>query len=77
MALVMIATFGVLLALFGALVGAELTDRRYEGYRRRAAIQRREVNERWRLLQGRSSFEPALAGPHRLVPIALEGDDPD
>jgi hypothetical protein len=77
MALVMIAMFGVLLALFGALVGAELTDRHYEGYRRRAAIQRRELNERWRLLQGRNSLEPAMLGPHVLVPIALEGDGSD
>lgn len=77
-ALVMVVTLGTLLVLFGVAIGAGWQDKINEGYRRRAAIQRREINARWRALQGRNSaLELALLGHQVVMPIALERDDSD
>ena len=77
-ALVIVGLFGVLLMLFGALVGAELQDRLHEGQRRRMAQQRREFNARWRALQNRgAAFELAMQGSNAVMPVVLDFDDSD
>jgi cell division protein FtsL len=77
-ALVIVALFGVLLVLFGAVIGAEFQDRMHEGQRRRLALQRREVNARWRALQHRgAAFELAVPGHNVIVPIAFDAEDSD
>jgi|GEM_PF-6625903 len=74
-ALVIFATYSTLLVLVGVAMGAGWQDRLNEGNRRRAAIQRRDLNARWRALQGRNStLELALLGHQVVMPIALEDD---
>jgi hypothetical protein len=74
--LVIVALFGVLLVLFGAVLGAEFQDRVHEGQRRRMAHRQREVNARWRAMQGRGAAVE-LTWPSRqlVIPIAFEAED--
>jgi hypothetical protein len=77
-ALVIVAMFCVLLVLFGAVVGAEFQDRVHEGQRRRMADRQRQVNARWRALQGRgAAFEMAMPNHHIVIPIAFDVEDSD
>jgi len=75
-ALVIVALFGVLLLLIGAVIGAEFQDRMHEGQRRRLAVQRREVNARWRALRNKgAAFELAVPGHHVIMPVAFDVED--
>lgn len=72
-ALVIVALFAILLVLFGALLGAELQDRRYEGERRRLAEQRRELNARWWALRNRgAAVDVTVPGHNVILPLVVD-----
>ena len=73
--IMIVALFGVLLVLFGAAIGAEFQDRMHEGQRRRMAVQRREINARWRALRARGAAADLVLPFHQMIlPVALEED---
>jgi hypothetical protein len=76
--LMIVIVFGILLVLFGAVIGAELQDKRHEAQRRRMAQQRREINTRWQALQGRgAAFELAVPGRGVVIPLDYDLEGPD
>lgn len=75
--LMIVALFGLLLVLFGALLGAEVQDKLQEGRRRRTAYIQRQVNARWRAMEDRgSAFELPWPGSQLVIPVAV-GEDSD
>lgn len=74
--LVLVTMFGVVLMLIGVAIGADVQDRLHEGQRRASADRRREVDARWRALQG-SGSAVALAMPthEAIAPVACHADD--
>jgi hypothetical protein len=70
---------GAVLMLLGAAIGVAFQDRVYEDRRRRMAIQRREINARWRavraLQHGGAAFGLAAPGHQVILPLTFDADD--